>query len=202
MLTRLQVDGFKNLRAVDLRLGQLTCIAGRNGVGKSNLFDTIAFLSDLASMPLVDAATQVRGTGGRLSGIRQLFGRYGQAARRLKLSAEMIVPQTVFDDFDRKAVATATCLRYSISLIFEAAASQRDDGQAPRVETEELTALSLAAVTEPLKFRPSKSWRARCLKGPGARTSPFISTVTGDTIKLWGDKGTGGRPLIAFVCAA
>lgn len=195
MLTRLQVDGFKNLRAVDLRLGHLTCIAGSNGVGKSNLFDAIAFLSDLASMPLLNAATRVRGTGGRLSGIDQLFSSYGQAERRLRLSAEMIVPRTVFDDFDRKAVATATCLRYSISLIYEEPVGERDDGQALRVETEELTALSLAAATEALKFKPSKWWRARYLKGPGARTSPFISTVTGDTIKLWGDKGSGGRPL-------
>ena len=66
MLTRLQVDGFKNLREVDLRFGPLTCIAGRNGVGKK-LCDAITFLRDLSSMPLLKAATQVRGSGGRLS---------------------------------------------------------------------------------------------------------------------------------------
>lgn len=194
MLTRLQVDGFKNLRLVDLRFGPLTCFAGPNGVGKSNLFDAIAFLSDLASMPLIKAATQVRGTGGRLVGINQLFGRYAQSERRIRLVAEMIVPLTVLDDFDRKAVATATCLRYSISLLLNGAQDDADDGQTLCVETEELTALSLDAATESLRFKPSKAWRARYLKGPGPRTSPFISMVAGDAIKLWGDKGGKGRP--------
>ncbi|KAF1046746.1 AAA family ATPase [Xylophilus sp.] len=52
MLTRLKVMGFKNLREVDLQFGLFTCIAGTNGVGKSNLFDAITLLSDWASMPI------------------------------------------------------------------------------------------------------------------------------------------------------
>ena len=43
MLTRLKVSGFKNLVDVDIRFGPFTCIAGANGVGKSNLFDAINF---------------------------------------------------------------------------------------------------------------------------------------------------------------
>ncbi|HEX7672164.1 MAG TPA: AAA family ATPase, partial [Polyangiaceae bacterium] len=61
MLTRLEVDGFKNLREVGVYLGPFTCISGPNGVGKSNLFDAIAFLSALAQMSLMDAALSVRG---------------------------------------------------------------------------------------------------------------------------------------------
>jgi recombinational DNA repair ATPase RecF len=41
MLTRLKVDGFKNLDGVDVRFGAFTCVVGANGVGKSNLFDAI-----------------------------------------------------------------------------------------------------------------------------------------------------------------
>lgn len=41
MLAGLKVSGFKNLSDVDVRLGAFTCIAGANGVGKSNLFDAI-----------------------------------------------------------------------------------------------------------------------------------------------------------------
>ncbi len=51
MLTRLKVNGFKNLVNVDVSLGPFTCIAGVNGVGKSNLFDAIMFLSALADRP-------------------------------------------------------------------------------------------------------------------------------------------------------
>jgi AAA15 family ATPase/GTPase len=41
MLTRLRVNGFKNLVDVDVRFGTFTCIAGPNGVGKSNLLNAI-----------------------------------------------------------------------------------------------------------------------------------------------------------------
>lgn len=64
MLTRLKVSGFKNLVDVEVRFGPFTCIAGANGVGKSNLFDAINFLSNLASLPLVEAAMSVRDEGG------------------------------------------------------------------------------------------------------------------------------------------
>ena len=41
MLTRLEVDGFKNFLNFSVDFGPFTCIAGRNGVGKSNIFDVI-----------------------------------------------------------------------------------------------------------------------------------------------------------------
>ena len=197
MLTRLQIDGFKNLRGVDLRFGPLTCIAGRNGVGKSNLFDAITFLRDLSSMPLLKAATRVRGSGGRLSGIGQLFGQYDDAPKRIRFFAEMIVPRQVRDDFDRLAVASATCLRYTLALGLSAAASgNRGDegGESLFIESEELVATSLETFAESLKFGPSKAWRKRYLVGPRKRTRPFISTVDGNAIKLWGDSVRPGRP--------
>src|SRR5664279_2460242 len=77
MLTRLKVNGFKNLVDVDVRFGPFTCIAGANGVGKSNLFDAIMFLSALADKTLIDAAKSVRDEEGRSSDIRGLFHRVG-----------------------------------------------------------------------------------------------------------------------------
>ena len=60
MLIRLKVKGFKNLANVDVSFGPFTCIAGANGVGKSNLFDAITFLSALADRPLTEAAKAIR----------------------------------------------------------------------------------------------------------------------------------------------
>jgi len=60
MMTRLRVSGFKNLFDVDISFGPFTCIAGANGVGKSNVLDAIVFLSALADRPLIDAALSVR----------------------------------------------------------------------------------------------------------------------------------------------
>src|ERR1035438_3796960 len=75
MLTRLKVTGFKNLVDVDVRFGPFTCIAGINGVGKSNLFDAIMFLSALADRPFLEAARSVR--EGRTTDLQNLFHRVG-----------------------------------------------------------------------------------------------------------------------------
>ena len=111
MLTRLKVDGFKNLVGVDLRFGPFTCIAGVNGAGKSNLFDAIRFLGALASRPLMDAAATVRG-GQRAADVRAIFHRTGAVCgERMRFDVEMIVPQQAVDDVGQPAKAATTILR-------------------------------------------------------------------------------------------
>ena len=77
MLTRLMVNGFKNLVDVDVYFGPFTCVAGANAVGKSNLFDAIHFLSAIADRPLIDAARSIRAEAGRSADVRSLFHRVG-----------------------------------------------------------------------------------------------------------------------------
>ena len=60
MITRIKIDGFKSLLNTELFLGPFTCIAGPNAVGKSNFFDAIMFLSNLADNSLLDAAKSIR----------------------------------------------------------------------------------------------------------------------------------------------
>src|SRR5579863_9494953 len=104
MLTRLRVSGFKNLVDVDVRFGPFTCIAGANGVGKSNLFDAIAFLSALAEEPLIDAALRVRDEGGRSGDVRSLFHRVGGTySEEMSFQAEMVVPKNGYDDLGQPA---------------------------------------------------------------------------------------------------
>src|SRR6185503_563978 len=99
MLTRLKVSGFKNLVDVDVRFGPFTCIAGANGVGKSNLFDAVHFLSALADRPLVEAAQLVRAEGGRSSEVDSLFHKVGdESVEEMSFEAEMIVPPEGIDD--------------------------------------------------------------------------------------------------------
>src|SRR6476646_4015750 len=99
MLTRLKVKGFKNLVDVDVYFGPFTCVAGANGVGKSNLFDAIKFLSALADRPLIDAALSIRDEGGRTADVRSLFHRVGEDYdNRMSFEAEMIVPAEAIDD--------------------------------------------------------------------------------------------------------
>jgi predicted ATPase len=133
MLTRLKVSGFKNLVDVDVRLGPFTCVAGANGVGKSNLFDAIQLLSALASDPLLDAAMTVRDEGGRTADVRSLFHRVGtDYAPEMSFEAEMIVPGKGVDDLGQKAEATITFLRYSVALAY------RIDESLPALGTLEL----------------------------------------------------------------
>lgn len=201
MLTRLQVTGFKNLRRVDIQFGWFTCIAGPNGVGKSNVFDVITFLGDLASMPLVEAATRVRGTNERIAGIANLFSsRAADQPPRMELVAEMIVPVEVHDDFDREARATATFLRYTLELRLGSVADEDHGERDPiYIEREELVAKNSSEAATELHFKPPGPWLRQHVKGPGNRRTAFIDTDSPDNgvraIRLYGDQtGRGGPP--------
>ena len=117
MLTRLQVNGFKNLVDVDVHFGPFTCIAGANGVGKSNLFDAIRFLSALADKSLLDAALSVRDEGGRSADVEGIFHRVGEHSdQEMSFVAELIVPAQGVDDLGQIANAAITFLRYELVL--------------------------------------------------------------------------------------
>lgn len=122
MLTRLEVDGFKNLVNFSVDFGPFTCIAGTNGVGKSNLFDTIRFLSLLADHTLTEAALRVRGGSPENSAISDLFQRRSDGILRpIKITAEMLINPNVYDDFGRPTKANSTFLRYELEIGYEEA---------------------------------------------------------------------------------
>lgn len=121
LLTRLEVDGFKNLIGFAVDFAPYTCIAGPNGVGKSNVFDTIRFLSLLADHTLTEAALLVRGSGIEVGDISDLFWSGGPQRRdEFSIAAEMIVDPYVRDDFGRPAEASSTYLRYEVRIGYEA----------------------------------------------------------------------------------
>jgi len=175
MLTRLKVTGFKNLVDVDVHFGPFTCIAGQNGVGKSNLFDAIRFLSALADKTFLDAAKSVRDEGGRSGDPRALFHKVGDRhADRMRFVAEMIVPQEGIDDLGLKAEATSTFLRYTLELGLRHDHSQSSIGELELVK-EELTYIKPAEVAGRLLFPHSDTWRDAVVP-KSTRKSKFIST--------------------------
>jgi predicted ATPase len=198
MLTRLKVSGFKNLVNVDVRFGPFTCIAGPNGVGKSNLFDAIRFLSALADRPLMEAALTVRGdeNGGRMADVRSLFQRQGdQYASKMSFEAEMIVPSEGKDDLGENAEATTTFLRYSLTLAFR---KDKNLGSLGSIEIlrEHLTYLKKGDVLKHLLFDHKPAWHNSAIRGQRAGKD-YISTGEQDedtTIRLHQD-GRHGRPL-------
>lgn len=209
MLTRLRIKGFKNLRDVDLHFGPFTCIAGRNGVGKSNLFDAITLMSDLASMPVMKAALKVRGTNGRLADVDSLFmrDRSGQA-KSIEFVAEMIVASSVVDDFDREAKPTSTFVEYTLELRFNPSSADATTKDPVYIEREELRAKRSSDAAKELPFNPGNAWIKRFVAGPGKRTAAFIETVPaegtdqnvivlrGEVPRGEGRKSTGRPPQI------
>lgn len=195
MLTRLKVSGFKNLVDVDVRFGPFTCVAGANGVGKSNLFDAINFLSALADRPLIDAARSVRDEGGRTTDVRSLFHRVGNHyADRMSFEAEMIVPYEGLDDLGQKAIASITFLRYSLTLAYRTYDNPQALGSLEIIK-EDLVHINSGEAEAHLLFPHETSWRKSVIKG--RRTAPFISTENKGKkqfIKLHQD-GIKGRPL-------
>jgi predicted ATPase len=174
MLTRLKVSGFKNLVDVDVRFGPFTCVVGANGVGKSNLFDAIRFLSALTNETLVNAALSVHAGGERSADIRSLFHRIGDRfAKEMSFEAEMIIPGEGIDDLGQKAKASITFLRYTVALAYRVKGLP-SLGSLELIR-EDLDYIKLSEAWRHLRFPHKASiWRKSAVRGK--RTSPLIST--------------------------
>jgi YD repeat-containing protein len=196
MLTRLRVSGFKNLVDVDISFGPFTCIAGANGVGKSNLLDAIVFLSALADGPLLDAALSVRDQGAKTGDIRGLFHHVGDHFdEEMAFEAEMIIPERGTDDLGQEAKATATFVQYAVSLRYKRDESARALGSLELIK-EELKHITLGEAAQHLPFSPSRAWRKRVVKNE-RRTPKYISTEGMDAdrvINVHQDGGSSGKP--------
>lgn len=169
MLTRLVVRGFKNLVDVDVHFGPLTCIAGRNGVGKSNLFDAIRFLSLLADHPFIVAASMVRG-GDEPEG---LFTKGGDG--QMHLECEIVIPATGHDDFNQPAEASYTFLQYLVDLRLESESGDAFSSPHIKLEREELTYIPKTSARRKFAFAHSTSWRDSVVRASSRRTT-FIKT--------------------------
>ncbi|MEU4829583.1 AAA family ATPase [Streptosporangium sp. NPDC023615] len=198
MLTRLEVQGFKNLLDVSVEFGPFTCIAGENGIGKSNLFDVVEFLAHLASEPLAEAAQRVRSSSGSKGGDpRDLFwDGYRDHQREISLAAEMIVQRNVEDDLGAPAKATTTFLRYEITLGYSIPEGEGSVGKLT-LEREVLRHINKGDASKHLRFPHSaKHFRNAVLQGQRSG-GPFLSTEQrdiGTIINVHGDGGSFGRP--------
>lgn len=190
MLTRLRVKGFKNLVDCEARFGPFTCIAGPNGVGKSNLFDAILFLSRLADASLLEAVTGVRGEVRSADALR-VFSRWpGGHADEMSFEADLLVPPVAHDDLDQEARATTTALRYRVVI----RASVDPGSTIPRLQVaqESLDYLRKGELLAMLPFAKNHTaWVDSVFVG--RRNSPFISTEEPGLIRVHEDSGHQGR---------
>ncbi len=199
MLTRLEVHGFKNLLDFELDLGPFNCIAGPNGVGKSNIFDVIQFLSLLADHSLMEAALSVRGSDPETSNLRELFWTDGsEHLDRFTIAAEMLVDADVEDDFRRAVKATSTYLRYEIGIGYEPPEQRGKLGRLVLL-SEALGYVTEGEAARRLRFpHRAKDFRRQVVHNRRRSKSGFISTVEakdGQTeILVAQDGGSSGQP--------
>ena len=177
MLTRLEVKGFKNLVDFSLDLGPYTCIAGPNGVGKSNIFDAIQFLSLLTECTINQAALQVRNFGEDIGDIADLFYRgANEPDKRLEFAAEMIVDRKVTDDFGREAEAPSSFLRYELAFRYERPSTTTGPLGELVLEKEVLIPITVGDATRHIRFPHSKGHFRDAAIYNKRRNSGYIST--------------------------
>ena len=188
MLTRLEVTGFKNLHDFALDFGPYTCIAGRNGVGKSNIFDAIHFLSLLTDNTINDAALKVRqvhDVGESTGEIADLLcAADGTRSKRIELCAEMLVPRSVADGLGRRAESSSSFLRYEVALAYEGPSEASSPLGGLTLEREELRPIQAGLAGRHLKFPHHKGRFRDSVVYNRRRGSPYIHTP----------ETTGARP--------
>jgi predicted ATPase len=200
MIIRLHIRNYKNLKDVELYLGAFTCIAGVNGVGKSNLFDAIRFLSTLASKDntLVDAALQVRDEKNKkrsLNDIKNLFFFNGtEHEKTIFFEADMILPVSGADHLGQQAKPTITSVRYTLELGFK---TNKDEINQPAIEIlkEELRPINKGEIKNTLKLMGfSLAWIESVITGTRQNATPFIETNTDEKIAYVStDQKLGGK---------
>ena len=196
MITRLKVKGFKNLFDVDISFGSFTCIAGVNGVGKSNLFDAINFLSKLADKTPLEAAFSIRESQGAkrsVEDIRSIFYNDGtKYTDRMEFEVDMIIPQYGTDYLGQHAVATVTSLKYHLILKYR---KETEDISSNPIEIllEELKPVSKVEIKRILKgIGGSEKWITSVLKGHRQNARPFIETNIKSQKVIIRQDGKGG----------
>ncbi len=191
MITKLEIDGFKSFEKFEIVLQPVVVIAGANASGKSNLFDAITLLSEIAKNDLLTSFSKQRGEP------LELFTQYGnnEYSNRMKFGIEVFLDAKVKDDFGEEVALAHRRLRYELEI------SRRKD--------EDSGIDKLYVISESLKpiLKGDDQWISRYNKGRNLESlrksnqyKAYISTETnekGNVIYIRQDGTRGGRPTSA-----
>ena len=114
MITKIEINGFKSFIDFEMEFSPLTVIAGTNASGKSNLFDALHLLANLAKHDLRQALSnkQLRGE------VSELFTKYtdNYSAQKIQFAVEMLVPRKIRDNWGGEAEIKTPRMRYELSI--------------------------------------------------------------------------------------
>lgn len=110
MVTRIEIDGFKTFNNFVMEFTPFTVIAGANASGKSNLFDALNLLSNLAKMDIRSAFNDLRGDA------EEQFTQFSSFdySNKIKLAVELLVDKNIKDNWGEETSLKYTRLRYEI----------------------------------------------------------------------------------------
>ena len=113
MITYIKIDGFKTFKNFEMYFSPFTVIAGVNAAGKSNLFDALALMTELASGNSIQKVLSSQ--RGELGELFTLFHN-GKRAAEMSFVVEMLVNPMVTDEWNQSEKVSVTRLRYEIAL--------------------------------------------------------------------------------------
>jgi predicted ATPase len=166
MLTRIEIDGFKAFQKFSMDFKPFQVFIGPNGVGKTNLFDAIMLLANLAGENTLEGA--FRHSRGDITELFTLFPD-GRRADKMTFAAEMFINRTSPDPTggDRKISLTCTRLRYELTI--------ERRGEGAHITAESLVPIKDADDKWVREYVPSKARKAWVLRG--SRQPSYIATV-------------------------
>lgn len=166
MLTRIEIDGFKTFEGLSVNLAPFTTVVGSNAAGKSNLFDVIQLLSNLATRDVYEALKDMRGEP------LELFRKTaGGEAKQIRLAAEVLVDPVVRDPWGSEVKITHTRMRYEVTLERR---EIRPGVERIQVAREQVLPILRKDDQWANEVTPSKSFRTAYLKY--ARKNPWLTT--------------------------
>jgi predicted ATPase len=166
VITRIEISGFKSFHNFAVDLLPFQVFIGPNGVGKTNLFDAIVLLSDLASdLTLEQAFSRSRGEPGELF----TFHPDGTRADKMIFGVEVLIGRSVTEPGGKSLVVGSTRMRYELEI-----ESRTEDGkESVYVLREDLFTLAEAAdkwMKEHVPTKNRKNWAVR------EKRPPYIAT--------------------------
>lgn len=186
MLTRIEIDGFKSFEDFSVDLAPFVAILGTNAAGKSNLFDAIQLLSNLASRDVSESLRGLRGEPMEL--FRQTSTGY---ADRMRFAVEVLVDPSVRDSWGSEVPLRHTRIRYEVGLLRRAL---RPGIERVLVDYESATPIARAGDRWAESMSPSRAFRTHHLKYTSRRNA-FLTTenqAAGPTFHIHHD-GKAGR---------
>lgn len=199
MITRLKVKGFKNLYDVELYFGPFTCVAGTNGVGKSNLFDALKFLGELANKSLVEASLSIRETEtekrSKSLDIRNIFFNDGKKyCDKIEFEVDLILPTSATDDLGQTAKPTTAFVTYKLGIKYNED-NTPNSKNILEIIYEKLLPLKKTEFQRTLtQMGASGDWIKSVTGGKRQNATPFIDTnETQHTVIISQDQVQGGR---------